>query len=47
MIKVELAKGDMQEIFHLLKGWYRVASDTVACPCPQTMVRQTEERVEL
>ncbi len=21
-IKVELAKGDMQEVFHLLKGWY-------------------------
>ncbi len=36
-IKAELAKGSMQEAFSLLKGWYRVASETVACPCPQMM----------
>ncbi len=46
-IKAELAKGDMQEAFCLLKGWYWAASETVACPCPQMMARQTEERVEL
>jgi hypothetical protein len=36
-IEGELAKGDMQEAFCLLKGWYRVASETLARPCPQTM----------
>jgi hypothetical protein len=46
-IEVELAKGDVQEAFHLLKGWYRAASETVAHPCPQTMAQQTEEQVEL
>ncbi len=46
--EVELEeKGDVQEAFCLLKGWYRAASETVACPCPQTMARQTEEQVEL
>ncbi len=46
-IEVELAKGDVQEAFRLLKGWYRVASETVANPCPQTMVQQMEDWVEL
>jgi hypothetical protein len=47
MIKAELAKGGVQEAFRLLKEWYRVALETMARPCPQTMVQQTEERVEL
>ena len=47
MIKAELAKGGVQEAFRLLKEWYRVALETMARPCPQTMARQTEERVEL
>jgi hypothetical protein len=38
-IEAELAKGDVQEAFCLLKGWYRAASDTVVGPCPQTMVQ--------
>ncbi len=46
-IEAELAKGDMQEAFPLLKGWYRVVSETVACPCSQTMAQQTEDRVVL
>jgi hypothetical protein len=46
IIEVELAKGDVQEAFCLLKGWYRVVSETVARPCPQTMARQMEDRVE-
>ncbi len=46
-IKAELEKGDVQEAFCLLKGWYQVASETMARPCPQMMVRQTEEQVEL
>ncbi len=47
MIEAELKRWDVQEAFHLLKGWYRVASETMARPCPQTMVQQMEERVEL
>jgi hypothetical protein len=46
-IEAELAKGEVQEALRLLKGWYWVASETVAHPCPQTMARQTEDRVEL
>jgi hypothetical protein len=46
-IKAELEKGDVQEAFRLLKGWYQAASETVLCPCPQTMAQQTEEWVEL
>jgi hypothetical protein len=46
-IEVELAKGDVHEALRLLKGWYRAALETVARPCPQTMARQTEDRLEL
>ncbi len=46
-IEAELVKGDVQEAFRLLKGWYRVASDAVTHPCPQTMARQMEEQVGL
>jgi hypothetical protein len=47
MIEAELAKGDVQEAFCLLKGWYQAAPETVARPCSQTMAQQTEEQVEL
>ncbi len=46
-IEAELEKGDVQEAFCLLKGWYQAASETVGRPCPQTMALQTEEWVEL
>ena len=46
-IEAELAKGDAQEAFRHLKGWYRDASETEARPCKQMMERQTEERVDL
>jgi hypothetical protein len=46
MIKAELEKGDVQEAFCLLKGWYRAASETVVRPCPQTIAQQMEERVD-
>jgi hypothetical protein len=46
-IKAELEKGDVKEGFCLLKGWYRVALETMSCPCPQKMVQQMEEWVEL
>jgi hypothetical protein len=47
MIEAVLAKGDMQEAFRLLMGWYWAALETMARPCPQTMARQMEEWVEL
>jgi hypothetical protein len=47
LIIAELAKGNVHEAFRHLKGWYREASETQAKPCPQTMERQTAERVEL
>jgi hypothetical protein len=47
VIQLELAGGDVQEVFRHLKGWYRAASETTTCPCPQTMVRQTAKRIAL
>ncbi len=47
MIEAELAWGDVQEAFCHLKGWYRAALETTTCPCPQTMVKQTAEHVNL
>ena len=46
-IEAKLAGGDVQEAFWCLKGWYRNTSDSMARPCPQTMERQTAERVAL
>ena len=43
----ELGKGNVQEAFRHLKGWYRTAAEAQARPCLQTMERQTDERVEL
>jgi hypothetical protein len=47
LIESELARGNVQEAFRHLKGWYRAASDTQAKPCRQTMERQTSEWVDL
>jgi hypothetical protein len=46
-IVAELGAGKAKEAFRHLKGWYRAAAETQAAPCPQTMERQTEERVAL
>ena len=46
-IVAELAKGDVQEAFRNLKGWYRKAGEMQARPCRQTMEGQTDERVAL
>ncbi len=46
LILAKLAEGNVHEAFRHLKGWYREASETQAKPCPQTMVRQTAERVK-
>jgi hypothetical protein len=47
MIEAELARGNVQESFHHLKGWYRAASETTTRPCPQTMVKKMVERINL
>jgi hypothetical protein len=47
MIEAKLAGGNVQESFCHLKGWYRATSETITRPCPQTMVKQTAERVDL
>jgi hypothetical protein len=46
-IEAKLGGGDVQEAFRLLKGWYRAATEVEARPCPQTMERQTKERIAL
>ena len=46
-IMSELGKGNVQDAFWHLNGWYRTASEAQARPCHQTMERQTDERVEL
>ena len=43
----ELGKGNVQEAFWHLKGWYQTASKAQARPCHQTMERQTDKQVEL
>ncbi len=46
-IVMELAKGEVQEAFRLLKGWYRKAAEMQARPCRQTMEGQTDKQEEL
>jgi hypothetical protein len=46
-IFANLAEGNVHEAFRPLKGWYRVAKETQARPCFQTMEKQTAERVDL
>jgi hypothetical protein len=47
MIETKLAGGNVQESCHHLKGWYRAALETTTRPCPQTMVKQTAEHIDL
>jgi hypothetical protein len=46
-VETELARGNVQEAFRHLKGWYRAAMETQAKPCYHTMECQTLERVDL
>jgi hypothetical protein len=46
-VEAELAKGNVQEAFCHLKGWYRAVTETQAKPCYHTMERQTLEWVDL
>ncbi len=43
----ELSKGNVQEAFRHLEGWYRNALEAQARPCRLTMERQTVKREEL
>ncbi len=43
----KLAKGDVQEAFQHLKGWYWKAAEMQVRPCRQTMERQTDKWEEL
>jgi hypothetical protein len=42
-----LAAGEYIEAWRHLKGWYRSAEDRAPKPCPETMVKQTQERIDL
>jgi hypothetical protein len=46
-VKSHLSKGAVKEAWHTLKGWYRLAEDRPPPACPETMVKQMVERVEL
>ncbi len=47
--KVEgcLAAGEYTEAWCYLKGWYCLAEDRAPKPCPETLAKQTEERIQL
>ncbi len=42
-----LAVGEYIEAWRYLKGWYRSAEDRAPKPCPETLAKQTEERIQL
>ncbi len=46
-IVANLAKGNVQEAFRHLKGWYQMATETQAKPCYLTMEKQMAERIDL
>jgi hypothetical protein len=46
-VEAESARGNVQEAFRHLKGWYRAATEMQAKPCYHTMERQMLEWVDL
>jgi hypothetical protein len=42
-----LAAGEYIEAWRHLKGWYRSAEDQAPKPCPKTMAKQTQEKIDL
>ncbi len=46
-VKGCLAAGEYIEAWRHLKGWYRSAEDRSPKPCPETMAKQTQERIDL
>ncbi len=46
-VKGCLAAGEYIEVWRHLKGWYRSAEDRAPKPCPETLAKQTDERIQL
>jgi hypothetical protein len=46
-VESHLSNNAVKEVWHALKGWYRLAEDQPPPTCPETMVRQMAERMEL
>ncbi len=46
-VEAKLARGNVQEAFHHLKGWHRATTEMQAKPCYHTMEYQMLERVDL
>jgi hypothetical protein len=46
-VESHLSTSAMKEAWRALKGWYRSVEDRPPPACPETMVRQTAEKVEL
>jgi len=46
-IEAKLAYGEMQEAWHLLKGWYQVTEDRAPRPCYKAMAKQNGKRTEI
>jgi hypothetical protein len=46
-VKGCLAAGEYIEAWRYLKGWYRLAEDQAPKPCPETLAKQTDERIQL
>ena len=42
-----LAAGEYIEAWRHLKGWYCLAEDRAPKPCPETLAKQTDERIQL
>jgi hypothetical protein len=42
-----LAAGEYIEVWHHLKGWYHSVEDQASKPCPETLAKQMQERIEL
>ncbi len=47
MVEAELARGNIQDAFCHLRGWYWAALEMQAKPCYHTLEHQTLERVDL
>ena len=46
-VEAKLARGNVQEAFRHLKGWYRAAMEMQSKPCYHTMECQMLEQVDL
>jgi hypothetical protein len=46
-VKGCIAVGEYIEAWRHLKGWYCLAEDQAPKPCPETMAKQTQERIDL